>query len=577
MSRSTHRAAFLPSRAKVEALLGADVRSLAAYRIVLALLALVDILSRAANLSAHYTDAGVLPRSARLEYLPSLWVFSLHLMSGDAFVQAALFVLAGVAALALLVGFRTRAMVVVSWVLLVSVQVRNPLVLSAADVLLRLLFFWGMFLPLGAYWSVDRLRAGSPRLASMRVFSFATVGLFAQIVFVYWFGALHKSGPEWRTDGTAIYYALSLDQLVTPLGAYLRQFGALLKVMTFGTFWFEALGPLLLFSPVFTGPLRTAGVLGFMSLHLGIWLSMDLGLFQWVAALAMVCFLPAWFWCRAAGLLRAIPPHRRVGGWRLGDPVARLARSYLGPLTACPPSWGVAQQTQPSVLPIGYAGEPSWRGVGWSRPHQAPPAGSAQDAADARHAPGVDGGAGEPIRLRSSAGTNLLAAFFLACAFCWNLSTVSGFQMPPPLEPVTVFLGLDQSWDMFSPYPSKEDGWFVIPGVLRGGTQLDLLPVIHGDFRIREGLNWEKPDLVSRTFDERGWRESWRKYLLRIWEKRYAEQRLYFGQYLCREWNERHDGAQRLERFQIYYMLEITQPDYRSVEPQKQLLWDHSC
>jgi hypothetical protein len=43
-----------------------------------------------------------------------------------------------------------------------------------------------------------------------------------------------------------------------------------LALMTFGTYWFEALGYPAVFSPVFTGPLRTAGVLGYVLLHVGI-------------------------------------------------------------------------------------------------------------------------------------------------------------------------------------------------------------------------------------------------------------------------------------------------------------------
>ena len=138
---------------KIVELFSADLRSLAIYRVVLALLALADLISRATDLSAHYTDTGVLPRYALLQELPSRWRFSLHLLSGDAFVQAALFILAGLAALALLIGLRTRLMTVIVWVFLVSLHERNPLVLNAGDTLLRMLFFWGMFLPLGVYWS----------------------------------------------------------------------------------------------------------------------------------------------------------------------------------------------------------------------------------------------------------------------------------------------------------------------------------------------------------------------------------------------------------------------------------------
>ena len=61
---------------------GADLRSLATFRIVLALLALSDLANRATDLSAHYTDAGIMPRTVLVEQVLSPWAFSLHLMNG---------------------------------------------------------------------------------------------------------------------------------------------------------------------------------------------------------------------------------------------------------------------------------------------------------------------------------------------------------------------------------------------------------------------------------------------------------------------------------------------------------------
>jgi hypothetical protein len=240
-------------RTKVMEVFGADLRSLALFRIVLALLVLADLANRATDLYPHYSDPGVLPRTALVEQVLSPWAFSLNLMSGMPFFQALLFGVAAVAALGLLVGYHTRLMTTVVWVLLLSIQWRNPLVGGADGPLLRLMLFWGMLLPLGAYWSVDRaLKDGASRL-STRFLSLATVGLFLQIAFVYWFTAALKSGPEWRLDGTALYYALSLEQISTPIGHYLLNFPDLLHVMTFATFGLEALGPVLLFCPFFTG------------------------------------------------------------------------------------------------------------------------------------------------------------------------------------------------------------------------------------------------------------------------------------------------------------------------------------
>jgi hypothetical protein len=52
---------------KLVEVFGADLRSLALFRIVLALLVLVDLTNRATDFYAHYTDAGVLPRTVLLE------------------------------------------------------------------------------------------------------------------------------------------------------------------------------------------------------------------------------------------------------------------------------------------------------------------------------------------------------------------------------------------------------------------------------------------------------------------------------------------------------------------------------
>ncbi len=83
---------------------GIDARSLALFRVALALVLLSDLWLRIANLGAFYTDAGVLPRAAQIEIyagLPAL--FSFHLMSGTLGGQGVLLGIQVVAALALLV------------------------------------------------------------------------------------------------------------------------------------------------------------------------------------------------------------------------------------------------------------------------------------------------------------------------------------------------------------------------------------------------------------------------------------------------------------------------------------------
>src|SRR5215831_12295648 len=108
-------------------LFGADLRSLAVFRISLALLILFDLANRSADLTAHYTDLGVLPRGEMISPIPSGWPLSLYFMSGSPHVQVGLFLLAALFAVLLLVGYHTRWMTVASWMLLASLHVRNPL------------------------------------------------------------------------------------------------------------------------------------------------------------------------------------------------------------------------------------------------------------------------------------------------------------------------------------------------------------------------------------------------------------------------------------------------------------------
>ena len=567
--------------AKIVELFGADLRSLATFRIVLAGLVLLDLASRAPDLYAHYTDRGVLPRSILLQEALNRWQVSLNLMSGELYVQALLFGVAALAALALLVGYRTRLMTVIVWVLVLSIQARNPMVLNTGDTLLRMLLFWSIFLPLGAHWSVDRALKAAPSRLSMRFLSLATVGLFMQIAFVYWFTAILKSGPAWRVDGTALYYALSIEEWVTPIGAYLYQFPTLLKVLTFATIGLEAFGPFLLFFPFFTGPVRTGAILAFMSLHFGIWLTMPIGVFSWVAAFCMVCFLPSWFWDNAAKLLPVSLLEKSAIMGRLQHTATRLVKTYWSPLrmrlsalggVGRPSSAGTSEHDD------NRPGSPDARkitsSVGSATPQPGDETRPAAGTAGERGGEDDSAASGELTTLRSSLVTNLLALFFLLYVFCWNLTTVSEYDMPERIRPLGYVLGLRQDWGVFAPEPRKTGGWYVIPGTLNSGQQVDLMPAaVRNDFDLREGVSWEKPEDVANTLKNK----YWRKYLSGIEDPDNEDLRNYFGRYICREWNARRTGAEELINLQIVHMKVRTLPDYQRTTPEKEVLWNHDC
>jgi len=299
-------------RTSFEGVFSIDLRSLAVFRGLLGGVLLVDLALRARDLVAHYTELGVLPRTAFAEH-PIGWLVpwvSLH-AHGPAAVQIALFVLAAVCAGLLAVGFHARLAAFASWLLLVSLQNRNPLVSYGGDIMLVLLLFWSCFLPLGARGSLDARRERSADTARS-CFSFGSAGLLIQIAALHFFSALHKRGPEWIPDGSAIFYALHVDKFARPLGELLRSHEGLLRVLTWGSFGLELVGPLLLFLPWRFPALRLLAIAGFVAFHVGIGTTLDLVLFSWISALAMTAFLPAWSWERAvpwlAGRRTARPP-----------------------------------------------------------------------------------------------------------------------------------------------------------------------------------------------------------------------------------------------------------------------------
>ena len=101
-----------------------------------------------------------------------------------------------VAAVSLLFGVYPRSAVLVSWVLLVSLDNRQPLVISGADMILRLLLFWALFLPLVHGSKASRGAASSDE---WRIeCSPASVALLIQVVLIYGFGGIHKLlDPAW--------------------------------------------------------------------------------------------------------------------------------------------------------------------------------------------------------------------------------------------------------------------------------------------------------------------------------------------------------------------------------------------
>ncbi|MGQ3329168.1 HTTM domain-containing protein [Halorubrum sp. FL23] len=325
-------------RAALRRRLGIDVRALAAFRIALAAVLLVDLALRARNLTAFYTDAGVLPRPLLAEAYPLARV-SLYALSGEARVAGLLFLAAAVAAVALAVGYRTRIAAAVSLALLASLQARNPFVLNAGDTLLWQLLGAGLLCPLGARWSVDavRRRGDAPGTRSPtpdgRFAGPRSALLFAVVLAVYVSNAVVKLRGEAWPAGEAVETVFRLTYLHGPLGGAVPESPALLAAATYGWLALLVASPLLVAA---AGRIRAALAGTLITAHLSMALTLQIGVFAAVSATALLPFLPPFVWDRIESLVApAIRPSRsaaeRVLSSLGGGSVATGRISGLGP------------------------------------------------------------------------------------------------------------------------------------------------------------------------------------------------------------------------------------------------------
>jgi hypothetical protein len=522
-------------RRPLAALFALDVRSLAAMRIGLGLVLLLNLYGLVVDVPAFYTDGGMLSRANRLELnveeqftAPPHWI-SLHMLSGEAPLQYLLFGLSAAGALGVLVGYHTGWALLGSWILLSGLQGRNPLPLHGGDDVLRCLLLWCIFLPLGATWSFDRrnldrrrkdlfddrwqsaAQAGieqAPRSAGQspaepiplasratapapptHAYSVASAALVIQLGCIYFFTGILKSHPHWRSEFSALYYALGTDHLTTPLGSALMHYPTVLKWLTAGTLLLELVGPLALLCPWRAALVRTVLVAAFWSFHLGIAATFHIGLFPFTCMVYWSAVLPSEFWDAIAAAWN----RRRTSACRpdmVRAPTARITEALAATLLC-------------GVLLLNY------------------------------------------VRLANSVYAGLQSG---------------------PLRILTEAAQLNQFWCMFSPRPPDFGGWFNIRGTLADGTQVNLL-------RPGEPTQDARPPQVSATYAS----SRWSKLLMTLYERDCPTYRRGVGEYLCRRWNASHGPEQQLVAAEILLIIQPTPPPGAADAPPRptttQVIW----
>lgn len=177
--------------------------------------------------------------------------------------------------------------------------------------------------------------------------------------------------------------------------------------------------------------------------------------------------------------------------------------------------------------------------------------------------PAAQPGAASPgRRIRQAA-----IAVPLLYVFAYNVDGVHPLGLPRWATETGYWLRLNQKWLMFTPNASRVDGWWVIPGTLADGRQIDLS--LHGP-----DLTWQKPASISAENEPFRWAlymaqmsDAATNVILRV---RWADWR-------CRDWNRTHSGPERLEKLDMYFMLEETLDVGLGVRLTKRFMLSRAC
>jgi hypothetical protein len=389
-----------------------DIRALSLMRICIAAIILFDLGIRMTDLEAFYSNNGVVPLNYLFENSWSNYFISIHTISGLWQVQFILFMAAFFFAIMLFIGYRTQLFTFLSWLMMLSLHNRNGLILQGGDDLLRMVLFWGIFLPWGKYYSCDHLFQKFETFKS-KIFTVATIAYLLQICYIYTGSALLK-GPEWSKDFSAIYYAYSLDQIAYPITKFFYYDYSFLKKLTFLAYYFELLVPVLFFIPVKHSLFRTAGIFLIITFHLINAGTLFIGLFPFIGIATVVGIFPT------------------------------AAMDKFDHITL-----RFREKVKTSFTEIAYYIEYiiRWRAPVYNL---------------------------NPILEYTKNGCLVFLVLFVFDWNFSNLSFVKS-KLSKDLRWIGYSLRLDQNWGMFSPGVFKNDGWYILQGITEKNDTLNLL------------------------------------------------------------------------------------------------------
>lgn len=224
--------------------------------------------------------SGIWPHDRFLESQPFLSVWQL---SASPVFSHAVYLVGIAAALAFTLGYRSRLAAALHWLMIWSLQERNPLITDGGDNIMRIVLLFLVLVNTGAHFSLDARRIRRPLPPALRqsmaiVHNVGVLLILAQLSMLYMSTGLYKAMGELWQNGTALYYILRVDEFSWPgVAEFIYRNPYLVVFGTYGTVLFEVVFPPALFNRW----TRYAMILIGAGFHMGIALFMGLVTFAW--------------------------------------------------------------------------------------------------------------------------------------------------------------------------------------------------------------------------------------------------------------------------------------------------------
>lgn len=257
------------------------------FRIVFGTVVFLAVLGRYPYRELFYGENGIVSSASTARFFPNYpFLFFRWAPESDPALNY-FFIALMLATVSLIVGFKTRLSSVLVFLGLISLSNRNFFIDNAGDDLMRINCFFLMFSQAGKAFSVDRLLENKKGIKQTLVSPWAQRMLQLQVAYLYLNTALLKlPGQGWQ-DGTALYYALNYIELRRFDFKYLFYFLWQIKVATYSVLIGEFALALLVWFKKLRYPILLIGI----CLHIGINLTMQFPIFQYVMIASLINFI----------------------------------------------------------------------------------------------------------------------------------------------------------------------------------------------------------------------------------------------------------------------------------------------